>query len=284
VADSTQHFPQNTGFIERTIVVDGDSRPVWVFVPEDYHPGRKYPAILFLHGLWEKGNGGTNVLSAGLGPVIAQDPEHWPFITIFPQSPGDWKGPERERLAMIALDDAQRHWSIDSDRVILAGLSYGGLGVWEIGAKHPDRFAALVPVSGHQAPEWVERLVTFPIWAFASHDDPWVKSDNSVEMCRAIDACGGHARLTEFEGSSHDCWELAVSESDLVSWMLKQKREPVQRATTVVGTPQPLRRPTNSAASTVLPSRMTQPGRLRPFTTPVITPPSPQLNVSVDTR
>src|SRR5262249_53964049 len=153
------------GFIEQNVTVDGQSHTVWVFVPKDYRPGVKYPAILFLHGLFEAGNGGNKCVSAGLGPVIANQPEKWPFITIFPQSTGTWRGEERDHLAMAALDMAQAKYSIDSDRVVLAGLSYGGLGTWEVGARHRERFAALVPVSGHKATEDIDRLILLPVWA-----------------------------------------------------------------------------------------------------------------------
>jgi predicted peptidase len=226
VANSTTEFPRNTGFTERQITVDGQTHLLWVFVPKNYRPDYRYPAVLFLHGLFESGDGADKdkVLSAGLGPVIADDADHWPFITIFPQSTGTWQGEDRERLALASLDYAQSQWSIDPDRVILAGLSYGALGVWEIGARHPERFAALVPVSGHKATEWVDRLCYVPIWAFSSKDDSWVASNGSEEMCREINQHGGWARLTEFCGNDHDCWELAVHESNLINWMLIQRR------------------------------------------------------------
>jgi hypothetical protein len=53
------------------------------------------------------------VLAAGLAPVIAKNPSRWPFVTIFPQSTGSWKGPERDRLAMAALKDAEKEYAID---------------------------------------------------------------------------------------------------------------------------------------------------------------------------
>jgi predicted peptidase len=230
VATSTEYFPQKTGFTERKITVDGQERTVWVFIPPDYHPNKLYPTVLFLHGLFEKGNGGTNVLGAGLGPVIARNPEGWPFITIFPQSDGDWQGEARDRLAIAALDDAQRHYAIDPDRVILAGLSYGGLGVWQIGSQHKDRFAALVPVSGFAAPERVEGLIYMPVWAIVTRDDPFVNSQNSRDMCSAIKARGGRAHLTELIGDDHDCWARAVEETQVINWMLAQKRNPLQAA------------------------------------------------------
>jgi predicted peptidase len=235
IARSTASFPAGTGFVRQDFVIDGESRPLWIFIPKNYDARNRYPAIVFLHGLFEAGAGGEQCLSAGLGPVIAKDPQHWPFITIFPQSHGTWKGPQREMLVIASLDYAESRWSIDSNRVILAGLSYGGLGTWEIGAKHPDRFAALVPVSGHRATELVERLILLPVWAFSFSGDPWVRSESSEVMCAEIKEHGGNARLTEFAGVGHDCWDRAVGESDLVNWMLEQRRptvipSPVARA------------------------------------------------------
>jgi pimeloyl-ACP methyl ester carboxylesterase len=224
VAHSTQEFPTNTGFIKTQITTDDEPHTVWVFIPKNYKPSNRYPAILFLHGLFEAGHGGDKVLSAGLGPVIAEDPTEWPFITIFPQSDGNWKGEDKDRLAMDALEYAQRRWSIDQDRVILAGLSFGGLGTWDIGARHRDRFAALVPVSGPSSVDVVQQLVHMPVWAFCSKDDPWVKSENSELMCQELVAHGGKAKLTEFDGSGHDAWAMAIDRSNVVQWMLAQRR------------------------------------------------------------
>ena len=227
IVASTKYAPQETGFVQRHVVIDGFIRPVWVFVPTHYNPNQLYPAILFLHGLFEEGNGDTNVLSAGLGPVIARNPDKWPFITIFPQSTGTWRGDDRQRLALAALHEAQKQYAIDPDRVILAGLSYGGLGVWEIGAKNRERFAALVPVSGPGETELADKLAPMSIWAFASQDDPFVPATNSVQMCDAIKSHGGHAILTEFQGDAHDCWAQAIDKSDLVNWMLHQRRDSI---------------------------------------------------------
>lgn len=235
IARSTKEFPNGTGFIQRDFTLDGKRQTLWVFLPKDYSPHRKFPAIVFLHGLFEAGKG-ESCLAGGLGPVIAENPDTWPFITIFPQSTGTWQGAERDRLVMAALESAQSEFSIDPDRVILAGLSYGALGTWQIGANHPDRFAALVPISGHSATELVQRLVLLPVWAFDTLDDPVVKPQSSEEMCRAIQQRGGVAYLTEFIGAGHDCWGLAVKESNLVNWMLKQRRHPQTQDTAVAGT------------------------------------------------
>ncbi len=110
VASSTSEFPQHTGFMQRQLIVDGQPHIVWIFIPKSYRPDYRFPAVLFLHGLFEAGDGADKdkVLSAGLGPVIGDNPDNWPFITIFPQSTGTWQGEDRERLALASLDYAER--------------------------------------------------------------------------------------------------------------------------------------------------------------------------------
>src|SRR5438128_2261404 len=135
VQRTTREFPQGTGFQTRTVIVDEKERKFAVFVPRDYSPRKKYPTIVFLHGLFESGRNAKRCLSAGLGPVIAKDPEHWPFISVFPQTFGSWRGASNERLVIACLDDVEANFSVDRDRVSLAGLSYGGAGTREICAK-----------------------------------------------------------------------------------------------------------------------------------------------------
>ena len=48
---------------------------------------------------------------------------------------------------MSVLDEVQSELSIDPDRVYLTGGSGGGNGVWVIGTRYPERFAALEPDS-----------------------------------------------------------------------------------------------------------------------------------------
>ena len=228
VAHSTSHFPPGTGFVRHDVDFDGERHKLWVFLPKDYNPTRTYPAIVFLHGLFEAGSDGTGALSAGLGPVIARDPDDWPFVVLFPQSGGTWRGPRRERLVMRSLDWAERHYAIDRGRVILAGLSYGGLGTWQIGARHAERFAALVPVSGLRDLACADDLVGTPVWAFHNRGDPIINSHGSAQMCERIAQLGGRARYTAFDRIGHDCWDRAIAQTDLLDWMLRQQRTSVE--------------------------------------------------------
>lgn len=50
--------------------------------------------------------------------------------------------------ALLALRFVRRRYDIDEDRIFLAGLRGGGHMVWDIGLRHPDLFAGLLPANG----------------------------------------------------------------------------------------------------------------------------------------
>ena len=41
------------------------------------------------------------------------------------------------------IDDVTRHYSVDEDRIVLGGLSNGGVGAYAIGTRHAWRFSAV---------------------------------------------------------------------------------------------------------------------------------------------
>ena len=47
-----------------------------------------------------------------------------------------------------ALEQTLAAYIVDSDRVYLTGLSMGGYGTWLYGARHVERFAALLAICG----------------------------------------------------------------------------------------------------------------------------------------
>ncbi|MGE3822309.1 MAG: PHB depolymerase family esterase, partial [Isosphaeraceae bacterium] len=56
--------------------------------------------------------------------------------------------PSEHAAVTLALRDAKRRYSIDSDRVFLGGQLVGGNMAWDFGLAHPDLFAGVVIVSG----------------------------------------------------------------------------------------------------------------------------------------
>jgi predicted peptidase len=234
-----------TGFLDRNITVAGRSFHYQVYVPADYATKPTWPAILFLHGAGERGEDGLLQTAVGLAPAIRQNPSRYPAIVVFPQVPRDsqWVGTPAD-MAVAALQQTMREFHVDPSRVYLTGLSMGGHGTWYIAYRHPEMFAAVVPICGwvrefalfrgsvpvvagdsaSVMPSLVQRLKTVPIWIFHGEVDQVVNVNGSREPAAALKAAGGNVRYTELLGLNHNAWDAAYGSDEFVQWLFAQQR------------------------------------------------------------
>jgi len=255
--------PQDTGFLNRTIVLKGITYKFQVYLPEDYgrpdpdkptiitsgknkgklpddRPQKTWPIILFLHGRGERGSEGMWQTQIGLPQQLRDHPERWPFIVVMPQCPMRhfWTDPEMLQMAMGTLDQESREFRTDPDRTYLIGLSLGGYGAWELAREYPHRWAGIALASTgifwSYAPErwrdvatlpaeYAARIGRVPIWMFHGTDDTTVIPRQSDLMFEAFKAEGGHIRLWEYQGLKHDCWTRAFNEPELPRWLLTHR-------------------------------------------------------------
>jgi predicted peptidase len=211
-------------FNKQSFVFNGETRNYAVYVPADYDEKKAYPAILFLHGLFEGGNDGKEMTTVGLGPAIAKNPQRWNAIVIFAQTSGSWRDSDEHPLALATLDAAAKKYHINPKRVVLTGLSTGGAAVWRIGANNPQRFAALAPLCAYAAYDEVPKLTKFPIWAFHNSTDPFVSSGSTDEMAKRINAAGGNVRKTIYGRFGHNCWDAAYGDEKVAQWLTSQTK------------------------------------------------------------
>ena len=222
----------DTGFLQRSVEVDGTRYAYTAYVPPDYDPSRRWPTILFLHGVGERGSDGIRSATTGLGNAIRKAPERVPAVVVFPQVPANmsWAG-EPGEAAMAALDASMREFHGDPDRVYLTGLSMGGYGAWYLALAHPDRFAALVVVCGGLGLRQPDRyafaartLRHLPIRIYHGDDDQIVPVTESRRMHEALRREGADVQYTEYAGVGHDSWTPAYAEPELWPWLFAQRR------------------------------------------------------------
>ena len=214
-----------TGFVPKTIEMDGRVYRYAVWVPEDYDPDRKWPVILFLHGKGECGDDGEFHTTVGLGREIRKMPERFPALVVMPQIPvGEWWKGSMQTLALGALDATLNEYSADRDRIVLTGLSLGGFGTWSLGAKRTDLFCGLVPICGGGDPADAGKLARLPIWCFHGDADAVVAVSRSREMVEAVRAAGGEVKYSELVGVEHNSWTPAYSDPEVIAWMLARHR------------------------------------------------------------
>ena len=150
-----------------------------LYVPLGYDANRKYPLLLWLHG--GDGRGSDNVKQLNGGNQIAthfwagKDVQlNFPMFELVPQCPsGDnWSDPDLNQptkwfeLTMSALAEVEKEFSIDPDRIYLAGQSMGGLGVWSALQAYPGKWAAAVILSAYDNFTNVKALASTPLWVF----------------------------------------------------------------------------------------------------------------------
>lgn len=215
--------PEGTGFQLRGSDGKAGKHRYTVFIPRDYTPSKKYPTIVFLHGIGESGSDGKKPTTVGIGPAIAKRKGNFPFIVVFPQTGWDWTSDKSDQIMLDALDHVKKNYSVDESRVSLTGMSSGGKGVWALGAKHTDLFAALVPMGGYAYTDAVPKLKNMPIWALHNSGDFIVPVGGTRDMVKRLRAEGNNVHYDEFKTSGHNCWDAAYDKGELLKWLEGQR-------------------------------------------------------------
>jgi predicted peptidase len=244
-ADAKKH---ETGFLDRTITLQGVGYKYQVFVPEDWTPRKRWPVILFLHGAGERGDDGLMETDVGIGTAIRTGRSEIPAIVVMPQCRKKlwWVLPPMDDLAMTALNEATKEFHGDVQRTYLSGISMGGFGAWHLAEKYAGRFAALVVICGgirpsDHAQKTIPELAKFtppdspesysaaaarvgkvPVWIFHGAADKIVPVTESQRMSAAMKQVGAEVRYTEYPGVGHASWDKAYDEPKLFPWLFSK--------------------------------------------------------------
>jgi predicted peptidase len=177
---------------------------------------------MFLHGAGERGSKLEVLRRQGLPKMIAQG-KSFDFIIVSPQCPNDLWWPEQTDTLINLLDEIEKNYRVDTDRVYLTGLSMGGFGTWTLAEKYPQRFAAIAPICGGSERYAAYRLKNVPVWAFHGAIDRLVPVQRSQEMVDEVKKEGGNTKLTIYPEAEHDSWTLTYNNPELYEWFLSHK-------------------------------------------------------------
>lgn len=219
-------------FLKREILIDGESYTYQLYVPPNAKSakGGKLPLMIFLHGIRERGSGGY--ISGMFSTIIKQYLKEVPAVILFPQCRPNvyWSDPMMDKMVMRQIEDVKNEFVIDKKRKYLVGVSMGGYGVWSFGSKYPKTFAALVSIcggsplsDGNRFSPIAEKIGKTPAWLFHGSDDNVVQVSESRNMAAAIRENDGVVKYTEYEGVGHNVYLNAISEKELMPWILSQK-------------------------------------------------------------
>lgn len=219
------------------------------YTPTDYSVDlqKKYPVIIFFHGIGERGNGTTELLRVKKNAIPKYiDRGHkmtftWngkteTFLVLSPQlssSYGSWPSFYGEEMIRYAKNNLR----IDTNRIIVTGLSLGGGGTWKYAATslaNAKQVAAIAPVCGtKQSVDFCNiAKANLPVWAFHAENDPTVSVTATTSSIDAINACGAAVKpiKTLWPTGGHAIWDRAFDTAytwqnpNLFEWMLGQNK------------------------------------------------------------
>lgn len=117
------------------------------------------------------------------------------------------------QLALSALRYARRRFNVDENRIYCTGVSCGGHMVWDLALRHPDRFAAIVPMiggprilraNGQNNLRYLENIAHLSILDFqGSKDDKYLVANVRLAFQQLVALGSDHANLVEFPELGH---------------------------------------------------------------------------------
>ena len=244
-------------FESGVIEVENDGRkteiPYRIRRPGDLSPDDPVPLIIFLHGAGSRGDDNRKqlgwfpewwVTESRLGDrhraviFVPQCPTGGRWASVATDAEGERRidaslpPTEPMQAVMKKIQELVADPAIDPSRVYLTGLSMGGFGSWDLVSRHPDWFAAVVPICGGGDPSFAPRIAAsgVPIWTVHGDADRVVPVDLTRTMVRAIRKADGRVGYTELPGVRHDSWRFGYGPEGPMEWMLAQRRpSPVEK-------------------------------------------------------
>lgn len=252
VAKSVPANDQRTGHQQRSyrFPATGESVPYHLYVPTTWNRNTQAPVVVVLHGdgaapesMFERNNGILATLAEDLGFIIVaptgyvSNGRYNARLPIVPAVRGanastlsspppdratrpvpripltDIDRQRSEEDVLAVTDLVVRDYNADSARVYLLGNSAGGAGVWHLGQKYPERWAAIAPCAAPLPPEFYPftRLGNLPVMVVHGDRDDRTSFDASVAMVSRAKALGVQVTFVPVSGGDHyESWATAA--------------------------------------------------------------------------
>lgn len=210
-----------------------------ISTPLDYDASnpKKYPLLVFIHGDWEKPENALydyeKLKLYGPHKEIYYRKRAFPAIVVSIQmSESDiYVNPlvVKEFIDVLrgkvpytrTTDEAIGYgkYYIDSNRVHLTGLSWGGNGVYKTAIANPDFFASLSVFGGSTESEVKMSLIKTPLYVRHNSNDKMVTSYHAINAKKWINAAHPNVpvNMQLFSDSTaigHDCWSREYLRTD----------------------------------------------------------------------
>jgi hypothetical protein len=194
--------------------------------PDSYDPTKRYPLIIFLHGIVGSGDGSDTSLdrlvNGEIPKVLQTNALNHGFLLLAPQISGtNYTGNETDAMINYAISNL----AVDPNKIHLTGLSLGGGGTLNYissSATRAAKLATAIPIATTYITGNYKYVAdaNLPVWAFHNLNDtnggtPVAATNYAVT---AINSYGGfQAVKTLFNTTGHGGWGEAYGDAPPVA-------------------------------------------------------------------
>lgn len=199
--------------------------------PKTYNPtatdGKKYPMLVFFHGLGETGTIYDNeyqLYHGGDNFQEAVDNGTFDGYVLAMQSQGFWGSSQYQYISEI-IDYMVANNKLDPFEVSDNGLSAGGQGSWEMMFARPAYIAAAIPMSSisisYTNQSTIDQVKFKPVWYMQGGLDGSPAPYTAHVVRDAMVAGGANLTYKEFTTLGHDTWDSTWLLPDFYPFMLR---------------------------------------------------------------
>jgi len=118
-----------------------------------------------------------------------------------------------------------QEYPIEPRNVHLTGEGKGATGVWLLAQRHPELFAALLPVGGAGSSSHLAAIKNLPVWAFHGGHDAVAPVADARKMDEALKAAGSTvAKYTEYAQNEQVLLDNVWDNPEVLEWLFAQRQ------------------------------------------------------------
>ena len=191
-------LPSDSCLAGSTLLSNGRTMYFRLYVPRNYSIQYRYPLVMCLHGIGERGSDNRAQVDREYMDhqwmLDSVKSKYKPFV-LYPQCPNvsndEWTNYFSGNLgysapagvgAVKVIDSLIKVYSIDTTRLYVGGLSWGGMGTEGIMMTYPDKFAASFPCAGENKLMTVSVMTRTAFWLFHGASDGTVPPDSDRNL------------------------------------------------------------------------------------------------------
>ena len=201
----------------------------WLYVPDDYNPNEHTkPLVIFLHGKSLSGNDLSMVRYYGCINAIERGVKI-DALVMAPQTNNGWDPKKVHEL----YNWVKSHYSINTRRVYVIGMSMGGYGTLDYAATYPNEVAAAMAMCGGATVPSLCGLNEMPLWIIHGAADNAVPVSCSQRVVDEMCACGDTSRLIfhKMKGVNHTRLARVFYLDQTYDWLLSHSLSDSARMT-----------------------------------------------------